>query len=142
MPMKGCCNQSFSSREPMMLKDPTSATRGNAGSPEVLPNDVMIVAVFALIASALLLLAANEIRDTGLSRPDRLCTRFIDKAYPHLKARPSGQPDQLPARQIAKFIQDHEVEAGEEIGHPPLAAWRRGRTRKWLHNVDERWRLS
>ena len=24
--------------------------------------------------------------------------------------------------QIAKFVQDHEVEAGEEVGHPPLAA--------------------
>ena len=50
----------------MRLKDPTGATRGSARSPEVLPNEVMIVAVFALIASALLLLAA------GLSRPDRL----------------------------------------------------------------------
>lgn len=49
----------------MMLKDPASATRGGARSPKVQPNDVMIVAVFALIASALLLLAANEIEIPG-----------------------------------------------------------------------------
>jgi hypothetical protein len=49
----------------MMLKDPASATRGSARSPEVRPNDLKIVAVFALIALALLLLAANEIEIPG-----------------------------------------------------------------------------
>jgi hypothetical protein len=49
----------------MMLKDPTSAARGSARNPEVLPNDLKIVAVFALIVSALLFLAAHEIEIPG-----------------------------------------------------------------------------
>ena len=41
---------------------PNKRDARQGSKPEVLPNDVMIVAVFALIASALVLLAANEMR--------------------------------------------------------------------------------
>src|SRR5271157_6378825 len=45
---------------------------------------------------------------------------------PSINRAADQMEEQLPARlcerQIAKFIQDHEVEAGEVIGHPPLAA--------------------